>query len=665
MNELERVVIWLIEQRYNLVDTWLSKSVIQRYFSDHKISSEQFSKKFAHPILLYNLDVLRGNKISGDCPIMNQFVNYMIKKHIKSQDIFIICTQLRSTILENLSTTHPDLFKNSDIMMKILDFFDENLSGVLANFDTKVLEHNLQNQENIDLKKYAKRVQIILDTQKNIIFKLHENKLFLGNKSLYLATGVQNAKEFQQRFIHPLDFIETTTTFENLLKRKEYDEWLMQIIKENDGQCGIEIFNHRLNKRSMMCMSVKKIGELNDFVFTLEKFSETEHKIKKTDNIISLDPLTDLANLTKFKEMVQEQLHAHSQDELHILMIHLEGFKLFSDTHDQQSGEKLIKNISDILKEDNKDNSAKIDFERFALILKGKKSNHPQEIIDKINLLLEEHNYKDEIKPLAAIVVHRKNDTIELMLARADLLLKHVKIDSLETIVDETLIMEKEKIRLEEEKKFLQLMKINYEEKKTVSVTNYHLEIGIKSDATILLITKNQLMIMVRKVALFSLYQGDPVYIQMPQKPDYKALVYKVDKLENYVTLHSFRAVDSSPLDRKHVHVQLEQPLEVSLSFESEKINGKLQSVSINTFEIVLQHIYALQIGSELEITAKLSDKEGLIKGNILKIIPLPDRFIIVVHLEVTSLTEEILSPYVSNRQLEIIKNLQKNILKM
>ncbi|MDD2356306.1 MAG: diguanylate cyclase [Thiovulaceae bacterium] len=665
MDELEKMVIWLIEQRYDLVNSWLNKDIVQKYFLDHKINNAQFAKKFAHPILLYNLDVLRGNKLPGTCHIMNQFVNYMIKKNIKSQDIFIICTQLRSTILESLSKNDPDLFKKSEIMIKILDLFDENLSGVLANFDAKLLEYNLQNQANLELIKYAKRVQIILDTQKNIIFKLHDNKLFLANKPLYLATGVLNAKEFQKCFFHPLDFIETTTMYENLFKRKEYDQWLMQIIKNNGGACEIEFFNHQLNKHSMMSLNVQKIDELNDFIFTLENFSETERKIKKIENIIALDPLTDLANLTKFKEMVQEQLQAHSQDELNILMIHLEGFKIFNDTHDKKSGEDLIKNISDILKEDNKDNSAKIDFERFALILKEKKLNNAQEIINKINLLLEENNCKDRIKPLAAIVVHRKNDTIELMLARADLLLEQVKMDSLETIVDETLIIEKERIRLEQEKKFLQLMKINYQEKRTISVTNYYLEIGIKSDATILFITKNQLIVTVRKVALFSLYQGDPVYIQMPQKPDYKAFVEKVDKFENHVTLHLFQAVESSALDRKHVHVKLDRPLEVSLSFESEKINGQLQSVSINTFEISLQHIHTLQIGDEIEITANLSDKEDLYRGQILKIIPLTERFILVVHLEVTSSTEEILSPYVSNRQLEIIKNLQKNILKM
>lgn len=665
MHELKDITIWLIDRRDIIVDAWLSNSVVSQYLSSHEINIEKFSTKFAHPILLHNLAVLDGTKPSGDCPIMNQIVNFMIQKNITSQEIFTICAKLRATVFEYLFKEYPNFFQNADEAIRIMELFDDNLSGVLSNFDVKSLEKNLHNQENIVFKKYAKRLQVVLDAQKNIILKIHDNKLFLANKALFLATGVKNSNEFNKKFSHPLNFIKTVSTFENLFRRKEYDEWLMQLIDKNEGRSNIEFFDHIINKKSVMQMSVSKVGELNDFIFTFENLVNVQYEIKKLNNISYKDSLTDLANLTKFKEMVEEKIASYPQDDLHILMIHLNGFKIFNDIHDDKSVEELIKNVADILKENNPDNSAKIDFERFAIICKEKNLEEAKNIVEKINLLLEENNYKDEIKPLAALVLHRKNDTIELMLARADLLLKHVKIDSLKTIVDETVIGEKEKIRLEQEKKFLQLMKIDFEEKKTVPVTNYYLEIGIKSDATILLITEDQLMIMVRKVALFSLYQGDPVYIQMPQKPNYKALVYKVDKLENYVTLHSFRAVDSSPLDRKHVHVKLEQPLEVSLSFESEKINAILQSISINTFEIVLQHIYTLQIGSEIEITAALSGKEDLFKGNILKIIPLVDRFIIVIHLEITSSTEEILSPYVSNRQLEIIKNLQKNILKM
>jgi hypothetical protein len=297
------------------------------------------------------------------------------------------------------------------------------------------------------------------------------------------------------------------------------------------------------------------------------------------------------------------------------------------------------------------------------VICKEKNVNNTQDIIDKINKLLKEYNSQGKIKPLAAIVIHRKDDTVELMLARGDVLLNQVRLDSLDTIIDDTVIIKKEAIRLEQEKEFLLRMKRNKEEKKTIPVTNYYLEIGIKSDATILSVMADKLSISIRKIALNSLHKNDAIYIKMPQKPDYKALVYKVDKLEEYVVLHSFKAVELSPLDRNHVHVKLPQPMGVSLYFNKKKIDAKLQSVSINTFEIVIQDIFALEVESQVSVTATLNEKEASYSGKVLKIIPLVDRFIIVVHLDANALTEEILSRYVSNRQLEIIKDLQKNIL--
>ncbi|MGB3961890.1 MAG: GGDEF domain-containing protein [Sulfurimonas sp.] len=663
MKTLQEITAWLMEQRDVIVDTWMHESAVKEYLSAHKINSDKFATKFAHPILLYNLEVVSMSKKSGACPIMNQFVKYMIQKKISSHEIFGICSKLRSTILKTLYKNYPNQFDRAEIIMNIIDVFDNNMAGVLRYFDDQSLENRLENEKNIDLTHDSKKLQIILDVQKNIFFKIHANKLFVGNKAFYLATGVQDKKELEKHFLHPLDFIEATSVYEELLKRKEYDKWLMKVIRDNDGQCEVKFFNHTLNKRSMMIMHVRQLDEADHFICYLEDIFAEKNEIKKINALSSIDPLTDLANLTKFKEMLEKQIDTQPQDELSILMIDIDGFKIFHDTHDKKSGEKLIQNISDILKDTYPDNVARIDFERFAMICQEKSLHNTQDIIDKINLLLEENNYQDKIKPLAAIVVHRKNDTVELMLARGDILLNQVKLDSLETIIDDTAIIKQEAIRLEQEKKFLLQMKMNREEKKTIQVTNYYLEIGIKSDATILSVTEDKMSISMRKIALSSLYQNDSIYIKMPQKPDYKALVYKVDKLEGYVVLHLFKAVHLSPLDRNHVHVKLPQPVKVSLYFNAKRIVAKLQSVSIRTFEIVMQDIHALEIECNVSITATLNEKEASYSGKIFKIISLVDRYIVVVHLDVNALTDEILSRYVSSRQIEIIKDLQKNIL--
>ncbi|MDD2789233.1 MAG: GGDEF domain-containing protein [Sulfurimonas sp.] len=663
MNEIQEITTWLIAEQDRIVTNWLHNDAVAEYLTLHRINRDKFAIKFAHPILLYNLEVVSMHKKAGNCPIMSQFINYMIEKKINSHEIFIICAKLRATILEHLSHNYPHQFDTAEVIMKIADVFDNNLTGVLKHFDTKALETSLQKQENLDTTLYSQKLQVILDVQKNILFKMHGNQLFLANQAFYHAMGVQDAKELEKHFLHPLDFIETSTVFEELLKRKEYDKWLMKIISEHNGECEIKFFNYLLDKRSMMKMHVQQVGEANNFVFTLEDSFLEEDERKISNVLSSVDPLTNLGNLTKFKEMLEKQIDIHAHDELSILMIDIDGFKIFNDTHHKKSGEKLIKNISDILKDSYPDSVARLDFERFAVICKEKNVNNTQDIIDKINKLLKEYNSQGKIKPLAAIVIHRKDDTVELMLARGDVLLNQVRLDSLDTIIDDTVIIKKEAIRLEQEKEFLLRMKRNKEEKKTIPVTNYYLEIGIKSDATILSVMADKLSISIRKIALNSLHKNDAIYIKMPQKPDYKALVYKVDKLEEYVVLHSFKAVELSPLDRNHVHVKLPQPMGVSLYFNKKKIDAKLQSVSINTFEIVIQDIFALEVESQVSVTATLNEKEASYSGKVLKIIPLVDRFIIVVHLDANALTEEILSRYVSNRQLEIIKDLQKNIL--
>ncbi|DAB29946.1 MAG TPA: hypothetical protein CFH84_06690 [Sulfurimonas sp. UBA12504] len=663
MSELQAITIWLLERQDIIVNTWLNQGGVKQYLAAHKINSDKFATKFAYPIFLYNLEVMNIVTRSETCPIMNQFIKYMIQKKINSQEIFIICSKLRVTIIEYLHKNYPHHFDRAEIVMKITDVFDNNLAGVLGYFDAQTLENKLQNKENIDATQYSKKLQIMLDAQKNIFFQVHNNKLFLGNQAFFLAAGVRDAKELEKHFFHPLDFIEATTVFEELFKRKKYVQWLMKIIRDNHGECEVKFFNHMLNQRSMMMMYVRQIDEADHFVFTLEDIFAEKNEIKKINALSSIDPLTDLANLTKFKEMLEKQIDTQPQDELSILMIDIDGFKIFNDTHDTKSGEKLLQNISDILKDTYSNNVARIDFERFAMISQEKNVNNTQDIIDKINKLLEENNSQNKIKPLAAIVVHRKNDTVELMLARGDILLNQVKLDPLETIIDDTVIIQQEAIRLEEEKKFLFTMQRNKEEKKTIQVTNYYLEIGIKSDATILSVTEDKMSITMKKIALSSLYQNDAIYIKMPQKPDYKALVYKVDKFEGYAVLHFFQAVELSPLDRNHVHVKLPQPIEASFYFNKKKMDAKIQSVSIRTFEIVMQDIYALKTECEVSITATLNEKKASYSGKIFKIISLVDRFIVIVHLDVNALTEEILSRYVSVRQLEIIKDLQKNIL--
>jgi len=156
---------------------------------------------------------------------MNSFVEYMMQHNITSQEILQICTPLRSIVLINLMKNHPNFSKDLISIKKILQIFDANLSGVLKNYDqirnkmSSVIE-----QKNLILKTYLNRLQKILNTQENIIFKLHRGEIFIGNKSLYRTVGVENLEEFKKKYPQSLSFIKSTHSYDSIFKKQNYEE---------------------------------------------------------------------------------------------------------------------------------------------------------------------------------------------------------------------------------------------------------------------------------------------------------------------------------------------------------------------------------------------------------------------------------------------------------
>ena len=659
MNTMYLLGEWIKSEIQSIVALWLYEPSVKEVFKSHKINIEKFSEKFAKAIILHNIDVIKGDKEIKDCPIMNTFVTYMLKKNISSKDIFIICSKLRAAIFEKLWKSYPDFSNNLESINQIIYIFDTNLSGVLAYYDSENIKNLLQKQENIDLVHYIHRMQIILDAQKNLILKIHDNKLFLANKSLLLATGTASQKIFKENYKHPLHFINSVDVFQNIFQAHEYDKWLDKIIAENNGICLVEFFDHIANRSSTMQMSIIQIDQKNDYVLTLNTLEKNE--LNRANDLIFTDSLTNLANFTKFKKMIEEKLSKTEDEQLNIFMLQLKGFTLYKDTHGVEDANTLIQNVAQQLKELYPDCTAKIDTEKFAIVDQNMNLEIAKNIIEKINTIVQQST--DDIQTIGALIVRQKEDSIEFILARGNTLLSEIKIDSLQKIIEDSVILKKEDERIQAQQIFLETMQVYKNEKKTLPVTNYFLEIAIKSNAQILDVQKEQIIINVRKISLFSLHENEFVYIEMPQKNNFRAVVKTLDRIENRVVLHKFERVKSSPLDREHVHVKLEIPVRTMIISNKNKFQGALESVSINTFSIITDHIYDIKLGSELKIYTRLRTEDSEFKATVFKIIAIADRFKIIARIQYTQIVEEELVPYVSTRQMEIIKELQKKII--
>ena len=660
MSTLFEIGEWIKEHEPLIVQEWLAEGTVVNIFSKHKVSLKKFSENFAKGIIEHTVDVIQSKKEMNNCPIMNKFVDLMLKKHIKSEEILIICVTLRTTVLTHLVANNIQLIQDASTLKAILKIFDVNLSGVLANFDRASMEINLDKQKESQLKKYLSRLQTILDAQDNIIFKLRDYQLYIANKALYITTGVKDMTAFKKKYPMPLNFIKDVDFHSTLFKNRHYDKWINQIVEHHRGECKIKIFDHITNQSSLMKMKITKIGEFNDFVFTLENITAQQNKINSLSNLAYKDSLTNMNNLKGFELLLEEKLHKSENKNLKILILELKGFTLYSEQHPRAESEKLIADIAESIKEYYPRESARIDKNRFAILSNELTLENSHQFIQDLEKTVALSTHPDSIKINAAIILLHEKETADSLIERGELLLHHTKNAPDELIIDEHIMNRQEQERLQQQKLFLSKIKEYQQDNKNIDVTNYYLEIPLKSSAKIIAVTQKEIRVHVRKISVISLNYGDILYIEMENEQDFKASVKSIDIEKDELVLEYFKQVKTSPLNRQSLHVKLKHPLEIVLKSEKVQIIEELDTVSIKTFVVFVNHLYDIKEGSELKMSVAFNKQEEQFIGNVVKLLPVANKFKLIIHLQQTPSIERALISFVSTRQMEIIKELQE-----
>jgi GGDEF domain-containing protein len=661
MENLLKIAEWIEQNKSIIVQEWIEDANIIAIFKKNNISTNKFSTNFAVKILEYSISVMRSQKEIGNCPVMNKFVNYMIQHEITSQEILQICTPLRSIVLLNLFKTYPNFSEDLASIKEILKIFDANLSGVLKNYDQiKSKLSSASEQKNLNLKTYLSRLQTILNTQENIIFKLHGEEIFIGNKSLYRTVGVENLEQFKKKYPQPLSFIKSVNYADSIFQEQNYEEWINLILTNHQGQCKTKLFNKFTNQTSMMHIKISKIGDDNDYVFTIQDLAQTHNKQNKNDSVSDVDALTNLSNLKGFEELLEEKLKDTRNQDLKILMIELHGLSLYSEQNSVEQAEKIVTDIAKTLQDKYDDEVARIDYNRFVILNNNLTLEVSNELVKEIDSIISGEPNAQSINVNAAIVLLKDSDTLNNVIHHGEMLLHHLKKQDSRQVIDDNIITQAEAKRLQQEKKFLSLMKEYKTDKKTLPVTNYYLEIPLKSVAKIISISEKEMILDVRKIAAVALHKHDHIYISMPEKPNYRATIKKVNIEKNQIVLERFEAIESSALDRKNIHVKLSDPLEVLVKSDKVQILEDLESASVDTFVIIVNHLYNIEKDSKVSIFATLlNEQEEEFIGHVYKIIPIADKFKLIIHLDKTKSIQNSLVPFISQRQIEIIKELQ------
>lgn len=117
-----------------IIGNWSRDKDVIRVLGRHEIAVQVFIVTYASDIFDYYVGVVEGNQIIGNCPIMSKFLDYLKNHDIRYSELFLICTNFRRAMLD-------ELFDQNELDKHLFDeisyVFDQNFSGVLDEYERR------------------------------------------------------------------------------------------------------------------------------------------------------------------------------------------------------------------------------------------------------------------------------------------------------------------------------------------------------------------------------------------------------------------------------------------------------------------------------------------------------------------------------------------------
>ncbi len=199
-------------------------------------------------------------------------------------------------------------------------------------------------------------------------------------------------------------------------------------VKKENG----ELRNILVNGKQMTTLDSEEIGALVVF----HDFTERKIEKKKFEHLSYHDALTGLPNRRYFKRLLQKNfdLAKHEQQQIAVMYIDMDGFKLINDTLGHDKGDIYLQRIAERLQNciRQSDVVARIGGDEFTVILTNATTDGAKKVAEKIlqdlsiPILLEGHELASGLSIGISLYPNDGKD-IETIMKNADTAMYHVK----------------------------------------------------------------------------------------------------------------------------------------------------------------------------------------------------------------------------------------------
>lgn len=200
--------------------------------------------------------------------------------------------------------------------------------------------------------------------------------------------------------------------------------------------------------------------------------------------------------------------------------------------------------------------------------------------------------------------------------------------------------------------------------KNDLRILNYYKEIPVSYNATITGIDDGMVEMDVHQHQAVVMYVEKILFLKSDHfEHDVIAKVYKSNINRCVALLQHFSYVQIKAERRRFVRVQVKDPIPVSFRKGDKSLNGMLMDISIGGLSMQCSDNVALESEDAGILTAELPNGRLEMPGRVIKIIPLEEKWIYVYEIEASSRIETVISQFIFQKQVEIIRELKDQLV--
>ena len=145
---LVRALPMLVAAKKHILQEWLVFEEPRIILERHDIKTDYFIDHFAGGVFDYFMDVIRGKKEIGDCPVMADLLDYLKDRDISADELFVICSHFRKAMIV---FSYDSSLNSKAIFDEVSYIFDLNFSGVLKRYAGTIYQKEREIERNVKL----------------------------------------------------------------------------------------------------------------------------------------------------------------------------------------------------------------------------------------------------------------------------------------------------------------------------------------------------------------------------------------------------------------------------------------------------------------------------------------------------------------------------------